>query len=67
MDEKIREVFKIVGEDEAQTDDQKISYLSPLAQALIEQDAGEVVTIGNEDNQQQYTIIEITYRTEDPA
>ena len=64
---KVREVFKIVGEDEAQSNDKKISYLSPLAQALIEQDEGELVTIGNDENQQQYEIIEITYKKEDPV
>ena len=59
---KVRETFTIVGEDEAQEDDDKISYLSPLAQALIEQDEGESVSIGTEENQQQYEIIEIRYK-----
>ena len=59
---KVRETFTIVGEDEAQESDNKISYLSPLAQALIEQDEGETVAIGSEEHQQTYEIIEIRYK-----
>jgi transcription elongation GreA/GreB family factor len=38
--------FQIVGEDESDPPKGKISYVSPLAQALIEKSVGDVVTAG---------------------
>ena len=38
--------FRIVGEDESNPSKGKISYASPLAQALMEKSVGDVVTAG---------------------
>jgi transcription elongation GreA/GreB family factor len=38
--------FRIVGEDESDPSNGKISYVSPLAQALMEKSAGDTVTAG---------------------
>ena len=41
--------FRIVGEDEANPARGTLSYVSPLAQALIGKSAGDVVTAGSND------------------
>ncbi len=38
--------FRIVGEDESDPSKGKISYVSPLAQALMEKSVGDMVTAG---------------------
>jgi transcription elongation GreA/GreB family factor len=42
-DDGRRQTFKIVGEDEADPSSGKISYVSPLAQALLGKDEGDLV------------------------
>ena len=44
-DDGRRQVFRIVGEDEA--DPRKISYVSPVARAVIGRAAGEIVLVGD--------------------
>lgn len=41
-----RQTFRIVGEDEAAPQDGKISYVSPLARALVGKSVGDVVKAG---------------------
>jgi transcription elongation GreA/GreB family factor len=41
-----RQVFRVVGEDEADPAVGRISYVSPLAQALLGRAVGDVVTVG---------------------
>ena len=43
-----RQTFRIVGEDEADPAAGSISYVSPLARALMGKTAGDVVTVGGE-------------------
>jgi transcription elongation GreA/GreB family factor len=43
------QAFRIVGEDEADPRHGRISYVSPLARALIGKSAGEVVGLGDDD------------------
>jgi len=43
-----RQTFRIVGEDEADPAAGSISYVSPLARALMGREAGDVVSVGGE-------------------
>lgn len=44
-----RQTFRIVGEDEAAPQDGRISYVSPLARALVGKSVGVVVKAGGRD------------------
>jgi transcription elongation GreA/GreB family factor len=46
-DDGRRQAFRIVGEDEADPRNGSISYVSPVARALIGRAAGEIVLAGN--------------------
>ena len=46
-DDGRRQAFKIVGEDEADPRNGSISYVSPVARALIGRSAGEIVLTGD--------------------
>src|ERR671927_1101195 len=45
-DDRRRQVFRIVGEDEADPNKGTLSYVSPLAQALTGKGVGDVVHVG---------------------
>jgi len=46
-DDGRRQVFRIVGEDEADARNGSISYVSPVARALIGRAAGEIALVGD--------------------
>ncbi|WP_158813704.1 transcription elongation factor GreA [Methylocapsa sp. S129] len=46
-DDGRRQVFRIVGEDEADPRNESISYVSPVARALIGKAVGDVVVLGD--------------------
>ena len=46
-DDGRRQTFRIVGEDEADPRNGSISYVSPVARALIGKTPGDVVTAGD--------------------
>ena len=46
-DDGRRQAFRIVGEDEADPRNGSISYVSPVARALIGRSAGEIVLMGD--------------------
>jgi transcription elongation GreA/GreB family factor len=46
-DDGRRQAFRIVGEDEADARNGSISYVSPVARALIGRAAGEIVLVGD--------------------
>lgn len=48
-DDGRRQTYRIVGEDEADPEHGTLSYVSPLARALIGKDAGDVVRVGEHD------------------
>jgi transcription elongation GreA/GreB family factor len=50
-DDGRRQVFRIVGEDEADPRNGSISYVSPVARALIGKAAGDVVVVGDHEIQ----------------
>jgi len=63
MDEKNnREVtYQIVGDDEANIEDGKISISSPIARALIGKEEGEEVDVQVPDGVHRYEVLEIRY------
>jgi transcription elongation factor GreB len=55
------QVFQIVGVDEADIAGGKISFISPLARALINKKLGQMITIKREREEILYEIMEISY------
>lgn len=53
--------FQIVGEDEAMTDPNKISFNSPLGKALIGKEAGDEVTVKAPKGDLTYEVQDIKY------
>ena len=53
--------YKIVGEDEADLKDQKISVMSPIARAIVGKSVGDVVTVATPSGANEYEIIEVLY------
>jgi len=56
------QIFQIVGVDEAEIAKGKISFISPLAKALINKKSGERVTLKREGGEVVFTIMDISYR-----
>ena len=53
--------YQIVGQDEAQTSKEKISYNSPVALALMGREEGDEVTVKAPGGDRNYEIQEITF------
>ena len=53
--------YKIVGENEADVNQGKISITSPIARALIGKEEGEVVDVKTPGGQVSYEIVEVKY------
>lgn len=53
--------YKIVGEDEADIKDHKISVTSPVARALIGKYEGDSVDVATPEGKSSYEIIEVVY------
>ena len=56
------QTFQIVGVDEADIARGKISFLSPLAKALINKKTGEKITLKRDREEIAYEIMDISYR-----
>ena len=54
-------VFKIVGEDEANVSEGKISFSSPLARALIGKSEGDIAKFESPAGLQEYEIVDIKH------
>ena len=54
-------VFKIVGEDESDPSHGKISYLSPIAKALIGKKSGDLVEVKTPKGSVEFEILEIAF------
>lgn len=54
-------VYQIVGEDEADINNNKISVTSPVARALIGKFEGDVVEVTTPDGKINYEIVEVLY------
>jgi len=53
--------YRIVGDDEADVKDGKISYQSPIARALISKEIGEVVNVSTPGGEIEYEIDNVEY------
>lgn len=53
--------FRIVGVDEADISNNKISFLSPIARALMNKEAGEKVVLNQGDREIEFEILNIGY------
>jgi transcription elongation factor GreB len=56
------QVFQIVGVDEADIAKGKISFISPLAKALINKKAGDKITLKLDRGEAVFEIVDISYR-----
>ncbi len=45
-DDERREIYRVVGEDEAEPSRGTVSYISPLARALMGKQVGDVLRVG---------------------
>jgi transcription elongation GreA/GreB family factor len=56
-----RHEFQIVGEDEADPDNGKVSWVSPLARALRDAEVGDVITWRRPSGDMELEVLEIRY------
>ena len=61
LDEETKFTYQIVGDDEADIKDKKISINSPLAKALIGKEAGDAIDFESPGGLKNYEIIKISY------
>ena len=57
-----RRTFSIVGTDESDPDNGKISWLSPLAKALFKAKEGDIVTYNSPQGEKEAEILSILYK-----
>ncbi len=56
-----KQIFQIVGVDEADIAKGKISFLSPLAKAMINKKTGEKITLMRDNGEAVFEVVKITY------
>ena len=54
-----KEEFQIVGSEEADVLNNRISFLSPLGKAILDKQAGETVKINTPEGEKEYKVIKI--------
>jgi transcription elongation factor GreB len=59
---KKEQIFRIVGVDEANISKGKISFISPLAKALINKKKGEQAVLALEQGKRLFTILDVEYK-----
>lgn len=57
--DKAEHTYTIVGSEEADMREKKISHLSPMGEALMNKKKGEVFTFSTPNGRQEYTIVDI--------
>ncbi len=57
-----QKTYRIVGDDEADVNDGKISYQSPIARALIGKELGEIVNVQTPSGNIEYEIDDVAYK-----
>ncbi|ABI83240.1 transcription elongation factor GreA [Francisella tularensis] len=62
VDTEEETTYKIVGEDEADIDNQKISVVAPLARALIKKEEGDEITLDTPKGKVTYEIVAVEYK-----
>jgi len=61
MDTEVQVTYRIVGDDEANVKEGKISYQSPIARALIGKESGDIVVVKAPSGDVEYEIDEVVY------
>ena len=61
LDEETKFIYQIVGDDEADIKDKKISINSPLAKAMIGKEEGDVIDFESPGGLKNYEIMKISY------
>ncbi len=61
LDEEIKSIYQIVGDDEADIKEKKISINSPLAKSMIGKEEGDVIDFETPGGLKNYEIIKISY------
>ena len=61
VDNETEVTYRIVGEDEADLDDGKISVVSPIARALIGKEVGDTVTLQTGRGRREYEILDVNF------
>ncbi|AEB28471.1 transcription elongation factor GreA [Francisella hispaniensis] len=62
VDTEEETIYKIVGEDEADIDNNKISVAAPLARALIKKEEGDEVSLDTPKGKVTYEIVAVEYK-----
>ena len=60
-EKEVRHIYKIVGEDEADMKENKVSYISPLGRALIGKEEGDTVIVKAPKGDVEYEIESLEY------
>ena len=61
LENNARVKYKIVGEDEAELKEGKISVMSPLARSVIGKEKGDIIELKTPENVTEYEIKEVKY------
>ena len=61
LDNNARVKYKIVGEDEAELKEGKISVMSPLARSIIGKEKGDIIELKTPESVTEYEIKEVKY------
>jgi len=61
LDEKAKFIYQIVGDDEADIKNKKISINSPLSKAMIGKEEGDVIDFESPGGLKNYEIIKVSY------
>ncbi|MBY7734860.1 transcription elongation factor GreA [Francisella philomiragia] len=62
VDSEEETTYQIVGEDEADIDNHKISVIAPLARALIKKEVGDEIILDTPKGKVTYEIVEVEYK-----
>ncbi len=62
VDTEEETTYQIVGEDEADIDNHKISVVAPLARALIKKEVGDEIVLDTPKGKVTYEIVEVEYK-----
>jgi transcription elongation factor GreA len=61
LDTEVKSIYQIVGDDESNIKENKISFNSPLAKALIGKEEGEVIEFESPGGLKSFDILSVRY------
>ena len=67
LEHETEHTYRIVGQDELEPTKGYISWISPLARALLGKQPGDVVTVQAPGGEESYEVIEVSYLAPNPA